>query len=78
MKIAVNEILKKKGFTAYRLSKETGLSMQLVSQWVRKGTSGVRFDHLVILKEVLDLSWDELGQLIEKEAKARATRISSK
>ncbi len=69
MKIAIAEILKRTGWSGYRLSEETGLSNQLVSHWARNGTSGIRFDHLVTLKEVLCLSWDEVGALIEKEAK---------
>jgi DNA-binding Xre family transcriptional regulator len=59
-------ILTAKGWTAYKLGQETGISVQVLSHWSRKGAQSIKLTHLVALKESLG-SWKALGDLIERE-----------
>ena len=62
----LKSILKAKGWTAYRLGIETGISNQVISHWSRKGAASIKLSHLVALKKALG-SWKALGELIEQE-----------
>ena len=67
MKQTIREILKSKGWSAYRLSVATGISQQVLSNWVRKGAKQIGVKQLVLLKRGTGLSWSKLGELIENE-----------
>lgn len=54
------KILEEKNITAYRLSKETGISLSLPSKWRAKPTSKVSSDILVSIADYLDCSVDYL------------------
>ena len=66
VKDILKSILKAKGWTAYRLGIETGISNQVISHWSRKGAASIKLSHLVALKKALG-SWKALGELIEQE-----------
>lgn len=54
------KILEEKNITAYRLSKETGISLSLPSKWRAKPSSKVSSDILVAIADYLDCSVDYL------------------
>lgn len=63
------ELIKSKGFTAYRLSKESGVSLTTVHSLARGERS---FDKLILqnalsLSETLGLSIEEIIQLLKKD-----------
>ena len=66
MKLILAHILKAKGWTKYRLGKETGISSQVLSHWSTKGASSINLKHLVRLKDTIG-SWKALGDLIERQ-----------
>jgi DNA-binding Xre family transcriptional regulator len=67
MKRTLAEILRLKGWTNYRLSLETGISQQVLSNWARKGAKHVGLRQLVQLKRGSGLSWSKIGELLEGE-----------
>lgn len=52
-------ILKERGLTNYKVSKDTGIAQSVLSTWKTKGTTP-RADKLQILAEYLDVSVDYL------------------
>lgn len=54
------KILEERNITAYRLSKEIGISLSLPSKWRAKPTSKVSSDILVAIADYLDCSVDYL------------------
>ena len=53
-------ILKNKNITAYRLSKDTGISVSLFSKWKSRPTSEVSSSNLAKIADYLDCSVDYL------------------
>ena len=54
------KILEERNITAYRLSKETGISLSLPSKWKEKPSSKVSSEILVSIADYLDCSVDYL------------------
>lgn len=54
-----SDLMKEKGLTAYKVSKETGVSQSVLSAW-KNGTSVPRPVTLKILADYLDVSIDRL------------------
>lgn len=54
------DILKKKNISAYKLSKETGISESLFSKWKSKPTSEISSSNLAKIADYLDCSVDYL------------------
>lgn len=53
-------ILKEKNVTAYRISKDTGISVSLFSKWKSKSTSDISSSNLTKIADYLDCSVDYL------------------
>lgn len=68
MKLILKKILEITGWSAYRLSENTGISKQVISNWKQRGSRTVNVKHLVAIKRATGLSWSKLGELIEKES----------
>lgn len=69
VKEILKSILSAKGWSAYRLGQETGISNQVLSHWSRKGAASIKLTHLIALKRALG-SWKTLGEIIEREIDA--------
>ena len=54
------DIVKKKNISAYKLSKETGISESLFSKWKSKPTSEISSSNLAKIADYLDCSVDYL------------------
>ena len=54
------KILEERDITAYRLSKETGISLSLPSKWKERPSSRVSSEILVAIADYLDCSVDYL------------------
>ena len=54
------KILEERNITAYRLSKETGISLSFPSKWKEKPSSKVSSEILVAIADYLDCSGDYL------------------
>lgn len=67
VKTLIKTILEAKGWTAAQLSKETGISKQMISHWTRHGGSSVVIRHLVALKKASGWSWSRIGEVLSGE-----------
>ena len=54
------QIIEERGYTAYRVAKETGISMSLFSQWKRNPSSNIYSGKLVQIADYLGCSVDYL------------------
>lgn len=52
--------LEKRGISAYRVAKETGISESLFSKWKKNPTSEIASQTLVLIADYLDCSVDYL------------------
>ena len=53
-------IIAERGFTQYRVAKDTGISLSLFGKWKKKPTSKISSDKLCAIAEYLDCSIDYL------------------
>lgn len=53
-------LLEKRGISAYRVAKETGISESLFSKWKKNPTSEITSQTLVLIADCLDCSVDYL------------------
>lgn len=53
-------LLEKRGISAYRVAKETGISESLFSKWKKNPTSEIASQTLVLIADCLDCSVDYL------------------
>ena len=60
MRLRVLDILEKKGKTKYWLYMQLGLSYQNFSKMVNNQTSGIKFDNLQALCDILECTPNEL------------------
>lgn len=51
----IEKLMKERGITAYRLSKDTGIAYSSLSDW-KRGKSNPKLDKLVILSKYFDVS----------------------
>lgn len=54
------KIIEERGFTEYRVARDTGISMSLFSQWKKKPSSNIYSSKLVAIANYLDCSVDYL------------------
>ena len=54
------QIIRERGYTEYRVSKETGISNSLLSLWRKKPTSKIYSGNLVLIADYLGCSVDYL------------------
>lgn len=54
------QIIEERGFTEYRVAKETGISNSLFSLWRKKPTSNIYSSKLVLIADYLGCSVDYL------------------
>lgn len=67
VKTVIKKILQTTGWSQYRLSKESGISKQMISKWCSRGGESIRLDQLVALQRASKITWKSLGELIEQE-----------
>ena len=60
MHLRINEILKEKGKTKYWLFNQMGLSYQNFNKLVNNQTSGIKFEHLKSLCDILECTPNDL------------------
>ena len=60
-----SELIEARGITAYKLSKETGLSQALISQW-KNGKQVPSADKLLLVAEYFDVSMDYLMGRVDR------------
>jgi transcriptional regulator with XRE-family HTH domain len=63
----IEQILKARGVTAYRLARDLGLPNNQVVQWRSSAQKTLRLDYLCALREYSGMSWDEFGKLLDRE-----------
>ena len=67
------QIIEDSGYTAYRVARDTGISMSLFSQWKKKPTSKIYSGNLVLIADYLGCSVDYLlGRTEDPELHQRA------
>ena len=54
------QLMEEKGITAYKISKETGISVSLFSKWKKNPTSEISSNKLCLIADYLNVSIDEL------------------
>jgi predicted transcriptional regulator len=67
MKKLLDAVLKKQGWTRYRLAKELGLSTQAMDHLYLKNARGVRIVVLIRLQEVSGYSVEKFWSLLKAE-----------
>lgn len=67
MKKILDTVLKKHGWTRYRLAKELGLSTQAMDHLYLKNARGVRIAVLIRLQEVSGYSVEKFWKLLKEE-----------
>lgn len=68
MKNILLAILKRLEITRYRLSQSTGISEQVLRSWIVRDATTVKLSHLSKLRKYSGLTWNQLGELIDKES----------
>jgi transcriptional regulator with XRE-family HTH domain len=64
----LKKLREQKGLTQYAMAKHLGMIQQTYIHDENKG-AGIKIETLSQIREKLGLSWDELGRLIDDEAK---------
>lgn len=67
MKIILDAVLQKQGWTRYRLAKELGLSTQALDHLYLKNARGVRVSVLIKLQEVSGYSVEKFWKMLKDE-----------
>ena len=67
----IEQILKVRGVTAYRLARDLGLPNNQVVQWRSSNQKTLRLDYLCALREYSGLPWEEFGKLLDREFGAK-------
>lgn len=66
----VKKIRESKGLTRYALAKLLGVMPQTVDWWEDRA-SGRGYEMLVELRQIAGLSWDQMGEMLDKEFKKK-------
>jgi len=71
MKI-IAQILKGRGITAYRLAREMNLPVTQITGWLKsEEQASFRLPYLCQLRELSGLSWEQFGELLDREFGAK-------
>lgn len=62
MKITLNDTLKKRGVSQYKLSKDTGIAASTLNNLCNKKTSSIQFDVLQKICNTLDCNVEDIIQ----------------
>lgn len=66
-----------KGLSLYAMAKHLGMIQQTYIHYETKA-QGIKLDTLVAIREKLELTWEQLGKLIEQDVRDARKKATSK